>query len=175
MISGRHGAFRHARVAVITNIGAAHSVGATFRDHARVVGHDTAQILFLDEVARIARILGNFVEEQDLGRVMSNDSGVVTERGPDTVRGADICYYSYTRMPKGPMPTGYHSIAPELVLEVRSPRDRWPRILTKVGEYLDAGVLVVGVHDEHSETLTIYRPENVQQVLTLADDLTFPE
>lgn len=123
----------------------------------------------------IGRILGNFVAEHDLGRVMNNDTGVVTERGPDTVRGADICYYSYTRMPKGPIPAGYHSVSPELVFEVRSPRDRWPRILTKVGEYLDAGVLVVGVHDEQSETLTVYRPENVQQVLAQADELTFPE
>ncbi len=39
---------------------------------------------------RAVRILGNFVEDHDLGRVLSNDSGVITERGPDTVRGADV-------------------------------------------------------------------------------------
>ena len=53
---------------------------------------------------KAGRILGNFVDEHDLGRVMSNDSGVITERGPDTVRGADVCYYSYARLPKGPLP-----------------------------------------------------------------------
>src|SRR5215469_2630471 len=66
------------------------------------------------------RILGNFVDEHDLGRVMSNDSGVITERGPDTVRGADVCYYSYTCLPKGPLPEGYLPVTPELVFEVRS-------------------------------------------------------
>src|SRR5690242_13958204 len=44
-----------------------------------------------------------FVVGQDLGRVMTNDSGVLTERGPDTVRGADVCYYSYARLPRGPL------------------------------------------------------------------------
>lgn len=53
---------------------------------------------------KIGRIVGNFTDDHDLGRVMSNDSGVVTERGPDTVRGADVCYYSYERLPRGPIP-----------------------------------------------------------------------
>lgn len=30
------------------------------------------------------RILGLFAEERDLGRVVCNDAGVITERGPDT-------------------------------------------------------------------------------------------
>jgi Uma2 family endonuclease len=37
---------------------------------------------------RLARRLGNSVEDRDLGWVLSNDSGVVTCRGPDAVRGA---------------------------------------------------------------------------------------
>src|SRR5688572_979655 len=71
--------------------------------------------------SKVDRILGNFAEEHDLGRVMCNDSGVVTERGPDTVRGADVCYYSYRSVPRGPLPEGYLPVPPELVFEVRSP------------------------------------------------------
>src|SRR5438105_2756580 len=52
--------------------------------------------------ANTAGILREFVQPRDLGRVMTNDSGVVTERGPDTVRGADVAFYSYQRLPKGP-------------------------------------------------------------------------
>src|SRR6186997_1051401 len=51
---------------------------------------------------KTVRILGNRVDDHDLGRVLSNDTGVVTERGPDTVRGADISSYSYARVPEGP-------------------------------------------------------------------------
>ena len=62
-----------------------------------------------------------FCDEHNLGHVVSNDSGVVTERDPDTVRGADVAFYSYGRVPPGPFPRGYLAVAPELVFEVRSP------------------------------------------------------
>src|SRR5438128_2000297 len=44
---------------------------------------------------KVGRLVGDYVEEHDLGYVLFNDAGVVTERGPDTVRGADISFYSY--------------------------------------------------------------------------------
>ena len=53
---------------------------------------------------KAGRMFGNFVDEHDLGRVMSNDSGVITERDPDTVRGADVCYYSYAGSPRARCP-----------------------------------------------------------------------
>jgi len=125
--------------------------------------------------SKIDRILGNFVDERDLGRVVSNDSAVVTERSPDSVRGADIAYYSFARLPKGPFPEGYLSVSPEIVFEVRSPSDRWKEILAKVAEYLNAGVLVVGVHDEQTQTITLYRQDELPRVLRTADELTLPE
>ena len=44
--------------------------------------------------SRVVRVLGAYVDEQDLGHVLSNDSGVITERGPDTVRGPDVAFYT---------------------------------------------------------------------------------
>jgi Uma2 family endonuclease len=81
--------------------------------------------------AQIIWLLGNFTEERCLGHVVSNNSGVRAERGPDTVRGPDIAFYSYTRVPPGPFPPGYLPAAPELVFEVRSHTDRWPAVLVK--------------------------------------------
>ncbi len=49
---------------------------------------------------KVARILGNFTEAHDLGHVLNNDSGIVTRRDPDSVRGADVAYYSYARLAK---------------------------------------------------------------------------
>jgi Uma2 family endonuclease len=123
----------------------------------------------------IGRFLANFVEEQDRGRVMSNDSGVVTERGPDTVRGADVAFYSYTILPKGPLPEGYLDVVPEVIFEVRSPSDRWKEILAKVAEYLNAGVLVVCVLDPQTETLTVYQPDELPRVLTADEELVLPK
>jgi Uma2 family endonuclease len=125
--------------------------------------------------ATVARLVGNFAAEHGLGRVVVNDSGVVTERDPDTVRGADVAFYSYARVPRGPLPPGYLSVVPELVFEVRSPTDRWSRLLAKVSEYLDAGVGVVCVLDQVSETAQVYRMDEPPRTLHGDDELTFPD
>jgi len=123
----------------------------------------------------VAHILLSFVKPRGLGRVATNDSGIVTERNPDTVRGADVAYYSYARVPKGPVPTGYFTIAPEVAFEVLSPDDRWPKLLRKIGEYLDAGVLAVCVLDPENETAQIFRAEQPAETLSAEEELTLPE
>jgi len=120
---------------------------------------------------KISRIVGNFVDDLDLGRVMTNDSGVITERDPDTVRGPDVSFYSYKRLPKGTLPKTYLSVSPELLFEVRSPSDRMSKILIKVGEFLDADVLCVCVVDPETETITVYRPDQPPKVLNKTDIL----
>src|SRR4051812_4743289 len=40
----------------------------------------------------IARILGNFAEQRKNGYPCSNDSGMIVEQGPDTVRGPDVSF-----------------------------------------------------------------------------------
>lgn len=77
--------------------------------------------------------------------MFGNDTGVITERGPDTVRGADVSFYSYVKVPSGPLPDGYLTVPPDAVFEVLSPSDRWVDIHRKVAEYLTAGVPVVYV------------------------------
>jgi Uma2 family endonuclease len=124
---------------------------------------------------KIGRIVGNYVEDHDLGRVVGNDGGVITEHGPDTVRGPDIAFYSYSRVPRGPFPPGYARVLPELVFEVRSPTDRWARMLRKVAEYLEAGVTAVCVLDEVSETVHVYRAEELPQTLHGEDELKLPD
>ena len=123
---------------------------------------------------KAGRIFGNFVDEHDLGRVMSNDSGVITERGPDTVRGADICYYSYARLPKGPLAPGYGPEVPELVVEVTSESDRWLEIHEKVAEYLGAGVLMVVVLDPKLQTAHVFGADGPPTTLGSEDELVLP-
>lgn len=124
---------------------------------------------------KVGRILGNWVEEKDLGRVLSNDTGVITERDPDTVRGADIAFYSYTRVPRGPLPDHYLDVAPDLVVEVVSPSDRWPKLLAKVAEYLDAGTSAVLVLDDSRRVAHLYRADGATLLLGATDELTIPE
>ena len=122
--------------------------------------------------AKITRILGNFVESADTGRVVSNDSGVVTERNPDTTRGPDVAFYSYDRVPRGPLPKGYWP-APELVVEVRSDFDRWRAVMAKALEYLQAEVRVVAVLDPAAGQLTVFTDDGTR-VLAGDDEFTAP-
>jgi Uma2 family endonuclease len=125
--------------------------------------------------ANTVHIVMNYLDTNDIGRVVSNDSGVITERDPDTVRGADVGFYSYQRIPRGPFPQHYLSVAPELVFEVRSPGDRWREILAKVAEYLAAGVLRVCVLDQQTETIRVYSPDEPEVKLTRDQELVLPD
>lgn len=126
---------------------------------------------------RIGKLLANYVDDHDLGRVLGNDAGMITERDPDTVRGPDISFFSYSRIPRGASLEGYAQVAPEVAFEVRSPRDRWPKILGRVSEFLTAGVLAVYVVDAKTEAMTVFDAESDPPGRTLKgdDQLTFPE
>ncbi|MHB1424691.1 MAG: Uma2 family endonuclease [Gemmataceae bacterium] len=122
-----------------------------------------------------AYLVRRFLDNHHLGRLVGNDSGVVTQHDPDTVRGADVAFYSYSRVPPGPMPQGYLPVIPELVFEVRSSSDRWGRILAKIAEYLEAGVKVVCVLDQMTERCHVYRNEEEIQVILPDEVLTIPD
>ena len=126
---------------------------------------------------KAGRILGSFADEHDLGHVLSNGAGIITERGPDTVRGADVAFYSYARLPRGPLAPSYGPEVPELVVEVVSPSDRWPKVLAKVAEYLEAGVtvVVVVVLDDPPPTARLFRADGTTRELGPDDDLAFPD
>src|SRR5262245_50406911 len=77
----------------------------------------------------VAFELGTHVRPRGLGRILTNDSGVITERDPDTVRGADVAYFSYERLSKEVTPRVYPDVSPELVFEVMSPDDVWADLM----------------------------------------------
>jgi len=124
---------------------------------------------------RIGRFLDQFAEDHDLGQVTVNDSGVVTERDPDTVRGPDVAFFSYDRIPKGELPEGYPETMPELAFEVPSPSDRWPLVEEKIGEYLAAGVDFVVVVGPAAETMQIYSTVGCIAELDSDDEFSLPE
>jgi Uma2 family endonuclease len=125
---------------------------------------------------KVSRIIGGFAEMNDLGYSTSNDSGVITERDPDTLRGADFTFHTYARVPKGTLPKrGYVEVAPDLVVEVRSPGDSWKYILAKVAEYLNIGVVVACVLDPQRETATVYRADQPEVTLTADQLLEIPD
>ncbi len=124
--------------------------------------------------SRLIGVVGDHVVAHDLGHVAAL-SGIITERHPDTVRGADVSFFSYDRLPRGRLPDGYLPVAPELVFEVRDDPEPWSVIRDKVGEFLAAGVLAVCVLDPEARTLDVHRADQSAQVLTTEDELILPD
>ena len=124
---------------------------------------------------RIGRVLDAFAREYGLGQAMTNGSGVITRRNPDSVRRADVAYYSNSLLPKGPLAPRVCPEVPELVFEVRSAGDSWREILIKVAEYLTAGVLKVVILDPGKRKAHVFSPgEEEPMVLGPDDELTLP-
>ncbi len=102
---------------------------------------------------QIGWLLKNVVTPQRLGWVGS-ESGCVTERDPDTVRGPDIYFFSRSRFPE--RPSGWPDGAPDLAVELLSPSNRRSEMRAKVTEYLTAGAKIVWVFDPESKTVMVY-------------------
>src|SRR5207249_2831406 len=66
-----------------------------------------------------ARILGNYTFQRRKGYITTNDSGVILERDPDTVRGPDIALYEDVQKFEDLHPK-YGEVPPRLAVEVLS-------------------------------------------------------
>jgi Uma2 family endonuclease len=120
--------------------------------------------------AKLSRRIGNFVEEHGFGTITCNDTGFITERDPDSVRGPDVAYWSKERLPK--VPAGYIEIPPDLLVEVVSPGDHFSRIQTKLRQYLARGVRLVWVVDPEDRSVSVYHSSRQLTILTETDTLT---
>ena len=116
---------------------------------------------------RIGRLLGNFAEDNDFGEVLTGDSGFVLERGPDTVRGPDVAWVGPGRIESRVV--GFAELAPDLVVEVRSPSDSQRHMAERAMMWLSHGVRMTLVADPEPVTLTVYRPGEPPQVLSEFD------
>ncbi len=119
-------------------------------------------------------LLRRYLEDHDVGRVLSNDSGIITHRAPDTVRGGDVAFYSYDRMPRGESPPGYPSSPPNVVFEVRSPHDRWSEIHEKIAEYLTAAVELACVLVPETAAAQLFYPDRPGTILQGEEVLNLP-
>ncbi|HHY56936.1 MAG TPA: Uma2 family endonuclease [Chloroflexi bacterium] len=106
-------------------------------------------------VMELARRLGNFNAERRLGWVLGAECGLFTHRNPDTVRGMDVAFISKQRL--STLPPGFLEVAPELVVEIVSPSDRWDSIRRKIAEYFAVGVERVWVVEPAARKVLVFR------------------
>lgn len=116
---------------------------------------------------RIAVHLGHHILECRLGDYLVADTGFVLSRDPDTVRAPDG---AYVRRGRAVNERGYFEGAPDLVVEVVSPSDRFSDVEEKVSEYRRAGTQRVIVVDPDTERAWIYS-SSPRRDLTIDDSL----
>ena len=102
--------------------------------------------------SNIAAILYNFVRQRKLGRTLSGEVGIYVQRNPDTVRAADVAFISKERLAQV-QSQSYLDVAPELVVEVLFPNDRWSEVMEKIEAYFAANVLMIWIADPRRQQI----------------------
>jgi Uma2 family endonuclease len=110
-----------------------------------------------DTALALGSALRRYVREHRLGRVLSNDTGFVLARDPDTVRAPDVAYVTDARWESYEDPARFLPGPPDLAVEVVSPSNSPAAMHAKVADYLAAGTRLVWVVDPEPKTVAVYR------------------
>ena len=102
------------------------------------------------------RHLGNHVQAEDLGVVYAR-CGYLLESDPDVVRAPDASFVRRERLDEVGETDGYWPGAPDLVVEVISPNDRYTEVEAKVAEWLAAGARMVIVVNPRRRSVRVHR------------------
>jgi Uma2 family endonuclease len=119
----------------------------------------------------LSYVLGAYTRARRKGYLTSNDSGVILEREPDTVRGPDVAYYEDAQTWEELHPK-YGEVPPRLAVEVLSPSDRANQVNRKITDYLRNGVALVWLIDPENRTVTVYQSDKGPVVVTEDQELT---
>jgi Uma2 family endonuclease len=115
-------------------------------------------------------LLWNYAQEREQGYVCANDTGIVLQRDPDTVRGPDVAFYAENREYED-LAAKYAERIPTLVVEVLSPSDRIGKMIKRINQFLARGVAVVWLLDPESRNVTVFQSGRPQAVLETDEEL----
>ncbi len=116
-------------------------------------------------------LLGNYVRQRKKGYVCSNDTGIVIERQPDTVRGPDVMLFDDAET-VDQVDRKFARTPPLLAVEVLSPNDTMGQMLKRVREQLRFGTNMVWVIDPDARIVMVYRAGLEEVVLEENEELT---
>lgn len=127
-----------------------------------------------DEVAAESiRLLGNWVRPRKLGRVAASSAGFRLPNDSRDVRAPDASFVSAERLRRSPQ--SFAELAPDLMVEVKSPTDSLEELEAKIAEFLSLGTQAGLLIDPEARTVTVYRPGQPASVLRDDDVLRLPE
>ena len=106
--------------------------------------------------ANLSMALNQFVRQHKLGEVLVGEIGIFIQRKPDRIRAADVVFVSKERLAQTTA-SGYLMTAPDLVVEIISPTDRWQTVRDKLEEYFAIGVHRVWIVEPETRAVLVYR------------------
>jgi Uma2 family endonuclease len=120
----------------------------------------------------IAHLLWSYVLQRGEGAgVASNDTGLLVEKDPDTVRGPDVMLFAALG-PSEQLSLRYSTRIPRLIAEVLSPHDTANKVGRRLSQYLHRGVPLVWVVDPEDRTVAVYRPGEIHKILDDTEELS---
>ena len=120
--------------------------------------------------SRLTLLVGGFINAREVGLCMVGEVGIYIRHDPDRIRGADLAFWSTAKLPDGP-PPGFIEVAPDLVVEILSPTDRWVEMRQKIDDYFSIGVSTLWIVDPEEETVFVYRSATQRTALRSGDML----
>jgi Uma2 family endonuclease len=99
-----------------------------------------------------------FVRDRKLGHIFGPKTGYACfPDHPKLLRLPDLSFVAVGRLEGDKAPKGHITIAPDIAVEVVSPRDPYVLIETKVKEYRSAGVKLIWIITPETQTVMIRR------------------
>ncbi|GAP99335.1 hypothetical protein NIES2104_58960 [Leptolyngbya sp. NIES-2104] len=125
-----------------------------------------------DEVAsRMSGKMFNWVDDRRLGRITGSSAGFILPNS-DT-RAPDVSFVRAERLRQSPR--GFAELAPDLMVEVKSPTDSVTKLRNKIQQFLELGTQVGILLNPEARTVEIYRSGQSTIVLQDGDILTIPD
>lgn len=125
-----------------------------------------------------AGLLWDWARRTGSGRTFTGETGVCVETDPDSVRGMDVAFYTYDRLPKGRLPEGYFTTPPSLAVEIAGKRQSWAYIVGKAADYLRMGADRVWIVDPYTRRMHVFsfnaEPTALSEHDTLEDPVLLP-
>ena len=117
----------------------------------------------------IMQKLNNYLDQHRIGVATGPDG--MTRLFSDTVRGPDVAFVAWSRLPDGRIPTDpIPDLVPNFVIEVLSISNTYSEMSRKRREYFHAGVELLWMVDHRSRTVTVFR--SPQDALIVAEGQT---
>jgi Uma2 family endonuclease len=122
--------------------------------------------------ARLIYWISSFLDENDLGLVNgAQGSYQIFPDAPKKVRIPDVSFTRRDRLPPEGPAEGHARVAPDLVVEVISPRDVATELDEKIEDFFGAGVPLIWVPNPETRTIQVYRRDGTSARLRSGDSL----